>query len=291
MSNYFYIPPSTKIKYGYFLHKGGDNLILWGHGSSPAYERYEDLGTIVKPEFESTIDIFSEYDATIIMPLLPRDRNSKKYPNLKMDAQILTQETMNLVEGVKPIEFFLRPDLEVKKIVDKEFGKTAKFTVGGISAGANMANRFSILHPNNIKGIILLLAGDFIYPTDRVEKTDLKYPFGLADINQIKDIEVDLSKYKNIPQFVFVGENDNKLKNDPLPFELYNNKGIANKMKGLLGTTQIDRTKHYAAFLKANGYKVTLSIGKGIGHGINNQTVEELRNWVSNDVTPVNCTV
>lgn len=280
MSKIIYKKPSNKIKYGYFIYEGGDRLILWGHGSTPAYSDFDSLESIIKPEFESAMSMFRGIDATILMPILPRNRNSKEYPAMKMDGQIMTQETMGLVEEVVPPLIFRRPDIEIANIVEQEFGKEAKFIVGGISAGANMANRFAILHPNNVKGIALLLAGDFIYPTMQLERTELKYPFGIDDINQLSNTEVDLSKYKGIPHFIFVGENDNSLENDPLPFELNNNKEAITLMRKLFGETQVERTKHYVNFLKANEYKVTSRIGKDVGHEINNQAVDDLRDWV-----------
>lgn len=281
MNRTIYTPPNNEIKYGYFILQGGDTFVLWGHGSTPPYSDYSQLEHVIKPEFESTVSMFRGFDATILMPVLPRNRNSKEYPDMKMDAQIMTQETMGLVDDVVPPTFFTRPDIEITKIVDKEFGENTKFIAGGVSAGANMANRFSILHPKNVKGLALMLAGDFIYPSMNLEEIDLKYPFGLEDIFRLKNIEVNLSTYRNIPQFVFVGEKDNNLENDPLPFELNNDKRKIAEMRDLLGKTLLERTKHYASFLKTNGYSVTLSICKEIGHRINNHAFEDLRNWLS----------
>ncbi len=280
MSKILYKPPTENIKYGYFIYYGGEKLILWGHGSTPPYRNYNDLENIVRSDFESVVNIFANLNSTILMPLLPRDSKNKKYPQFKMDSQILTQETMNLVDGIEPDLIYLRPDLEIKKIIDLEFGINRKYIAGGISAGANMANRYSLLNPVNIQAITLLSAGDFIYPVKELNGVSLNYPFGLADVDNLESIKIDIEKYKTIPQYIFVGENDLDPENDPLPYELNNNIDNIEKFRNLFGANQVERTINYTEFLKSKGFNVTLSIGYDLSHELDALAVNNLRDWV-----------
>lgn len=217
---------------------------------------------------------------TIIMPVLPRNRNTQDYPERKMDSQIFTQETMGLVHEIKVNELYLRPDLEIKKIINNESEPMSKIIIGGISAGANMANRYSILHPANIIGVVLMLAGDFVYPVTTLGTIELHYPFGINGINELRDTNLDIDLFKQIPHMLCVGEFDTNPENDPLPFELNNNKEDIIKYQQLLGLTPTERTMHYHKFLKSFGMSNEIVVGKNMGHEINKELTTKVRDWL-----------
>jgi predicted esterase len=114
----------------------------------------------------------------------------------------MSQEVM--VENLGEVEdFYKRPDLEVLKILEycrkllnaNNIGISEEYLIGGISAGANFVNRFSILHPDKIRAVALLMGGDFLYFQEYMEGAKFDYPFGINNINQIIPNEIDIDKF------------------------------------------------------------------------------------------------
>jgi hypothetical protein len=254
-------------------------ILLWGHGSRSDYKDYQDIVEDVNGEIQNIFSIFDDQKTIILTPVLPRYNNHKN--NSKMDPQILSQEVM-LDNFPGSDDFCWRPDVEIVKMIDllkktlhdKKYQYKDALQIGGVSAGGQMANRFSLLYPNLIEKVVLLVAGDFIYPVNQYEGAILNYPFGINDINKIKSNQFDLKVFQKIPHYIYVGEED---MNDPIGYETNGDNQLTEMYKKVLGVNPVERTKKYASYLQTIlGMNIKLKIGAGLRHRITEERIRDV---------------
>lgn len=262
-------------------------IILWGHGSSPGNFSYPEYKIFAQQTLTNILSYCNSLDLIAITPLLPRERERKHYPYSNFDSQIMTAEVM--VEDVsEDNKFYYRPDLEIRKIIQvvhnllavKNISIDKKVIVGGVSAGANLANRFSMLYPDIISHSMLLLAGDFIYPAKIVSNLTLNYPFGIADLNKISGQCFSHQNFEGIKHFIFVGEKDHDSNADPLPFEV-RDRIYREQLKQAIGQNQVERAKHYAQHLNNLGIFVDFDLDPSQGHSYNKNTLDRAFSLIS----------
>lgn len=281
--------PDSNIKYAWSIYttknlKDIKNVLLWGY-AGPGYHDYnEEIENYHRRCFRGFTHIFEKFNLLAFSIFLPRKYFTHDYPDFKFNSQIMTQETM-IEDTCKAPDFYNRPDLEILKIINKlkivlrDNGITnvsKEILAGGVSSGANLANRFSLLYPNLVKGVALFCAGDLMYPTDQLDNLQLKYPFGTSDINKIEGNKFDIEKYKTIPHYIYVGEEDT---NDPMPYEL-GSKRLLEDHQRILSKSLPERAEKYADYLKFMGMKVKLNIEPDIGHSVEDKHVIEAFNFL-----------
>ena len=94
-----------------------------------------------------------------------------------------------------------------------------KVIATGFSASSKMVNYFSALHPDQVKMIIGGATGGLcILPLVKYNSYDLDYPLGFNDLTR-----TNLELFKNIPQFYYMGKNDDS---DPSKPRIINDKYI-----------------------------------------------------------------
>lgn len=272
------IYPTKNTKYAWNVYNPSkvEGILLWGYASR-GNENYEEEISFFNDQIRIVRDQCEKFNLLAVSVFLPRIA-SHEYPEYKLNAQMLTPEIM-FTDSEVTTEFYNRPDLEILKILEilrtnmKEKGVPIdeKMYIGGVSAGANFANRFSILYPELIKASILFSAGDYIYPTENLNGMDLDYPFGLHGLDNISNNRFNSAVFKSIPHYIYVGEEDH---NDPIRWELYYPE-LIDKYKKALGVTVPERTKQYAEFLKDNGNNVKFRMEPNMAHKIAQGAFEE----------------
>lgn len=279
-SHFETIEPTEQFKYPYILYNPYDkprDLLIWGTGSLKTNEEGKPDVTFL---FENNINenLFEQcYNRNIAVAILLLPRVQTEY--FTYDSQIMHRHTMGFSEEAaeQPDQFsyFVRPDLEVLKIIKDAQNKTntsGKVIIGGMSTGANFANRFSVLHPDIIKGTICMSAGDYMLPIDRYNDTPLIYPFGTHDIDT-----TDL--VAQIPHFVYVGEQDVTLEKDPLDHDL-SGTGLAKSYRKLLGQNQYERTLTFANCVKKIFSDFTFYTRPDLGHGTDYKVYKKVFEFV-----------
>jgi hypothetical protein len=92
-----------------------------------------------------------------------------------------------------------------------------KVFLTGFSASATFINRFALIHPEIIKGYAVGgVNGIVMLPTDRIKGEELPYPIGISDFEVLFKKNFNLNEFAQIPQYIFMGENDN---NDAVDYD------------------------------------------------------------------------
>lgn len=254
-------------------------ILIWGHGSLDN-RSYEEMVTYTVEEAQSLEKYCDFHNVIAVMPILPRDSyGTETTPPL--DAQILSYHTMFQNYD----DFYYRPDLEIIKMTEslkgilKKNGYTVaeKMLIGGISAGASLAHRFSTLHPELISARAVLLEGTFMYPEIEINGLTLPYPFGVSNLDQIEGIGIKSKPGLYIPTYLYKGMLDNQEINDPLHYEAkLIDASLTNKIKHSLGITMYERFLHYAEYLTNQGVKVVIDSPKNFGHQLDPATFSKI---------------
>lgn len=256
-------------------------LVLWAHGSYSHMKYPEIIKRTKMDEFDYIAEFCDKYNVIAVMPALPRTDGSRTEPPL--DTQILSYFTM--IHNFD--DFYYRPDLEILEFLGQlkntlrlnGYTISDKYVAGGISAGASVSERIAFLHPNKFSAIAVMCAGVFSYTLDNMDAVDLPYPFGAHKIEEITK-EYDKALYDKIRRYIYVGEFETDHAHDSLRYETSHDSKLWENITLIFGDNPYDRTIHYHEFLEKNGIEHKFIIGKGLGHKVEKNVMEEAFNFL-----------
>ncbi|MFI2741638.1 hypothetical protein ACG2LH_02775 [Zhouia sp. PK063] len=179
---------------------------------------------------------------------LDRDVMLEKTPELhRLDLQLLA-----MINDAKTI-------LDTLHIVTHN-----KIFMNGFSASATFTNRFSFLHPDKIEALAMGgFNGELMLPKSTINGVPLNYPIGINDFSKLFKQSFDMTTYKRIPQFIYMGKLDN---NDAVQFDdAYSNseRHIINKN---IGATVQNRYIHCQQWYHAFNINATFNTYENVGH-------------------------
>jgi pimeloyl-ACP methyl ester carboxylesterase len=132
----------------------------------------------------------------------------------------------------------------------------------GHSRGAQLALRFTEIHPDQVAGVAAVSAGTYTLPqsTDATTGQALDYPYGIADLAQADGGQAfNASGFDSVPIWVAVGGADNNAADVPAAWTPY------------IGNTRVDRATHFVQALQALGATATLSVFPNTAHTLTDE--------------------
>lgn len=151
----------------------------------------------------------------ILVPIFPRPASQPLIYTHALDNDVMITEDHVLK----------RPDLQLIEMIEDAKTELIKHNIltedkvlmNGFSASATFVNRFAFLHPKKIKAIATGgLNGVLMLPLKKYKKQLLNYPLGINNIEGFISKEFDSEAYKAIPQFIYMGAND---ENDAVDYD------------------------------------------------------------------------
>lgn len=288
-----YHPPTNEIKYSYYhyiptsaLQRNPVRVLLYGHGS-PKLDTYSQMEEYVRtseiPRIKSYCDT---YGYALVIMVTPRSFGP--YPDYKMNTQSMARWVMfnNRFDKSK-YKFYKRPDLLFIKVIDdfmnflssNGYTPYPKVFMTGFSNGGMQSNRFPILHPGKVAATAIGAAGAFLYPVEIWSGITLTYPVGTSDIGKIPGSTYSLAAFKQIPHFIFVGENDLNYNNDPVNFDDNYDRDQATIINTYFGSNAVERARNFADYLNLINMQSTAKVYPGVGHNYTSQMLVETFNF------------
>jgi pimeloyl-ACP methyl ester carboxylesterase len=127
----------------------------------------------------------------------------------------------------------------------------------GFSRGGQVAERFALVYPERVRGVVVLAAGTYTLPLREAivdgEAVPLRYPFGVADLAERFGRDLDLAALRQVPFWIGVGAADNQ-PGLPAPWTPY------------LGDGRVERARRFAAALEGLGITARVQEFPGVGH-------------------------
>lgn len=127
----------------------------------------------------------------------------------------------------------------------------------GHSRGAQLALRFTEIHPDVVAGVAAVSAGTYTLPlmSDSTTGRALNYPFGIANLAQTDGGQAfDAPEFKSVPIWIGVGGRDNVDGDVPDAWDPY------------IGPDRLDRAQAFAQALQDLGATVSLTVFPNADH-------------------------
>lgn len=147
-----------------------------------------------------------ELSIPLLVPVFPR---AKK--NWLMYTHALDRETMQADQDLKRIDLQLLAMIadSKQKLFSRGISIQDRFFMTGFSASATFVNRFSLIHPDNVRALACGgLNGILMLPLKSHQGQTLPYPLGVADFETLFNKSFDLKHFSQVPQFIFMGTLD-----------------------------------------------------------------------------------
>lgn len=91
-----------------------------------------------------------------------------------------------------------------------------KVFLNGYSASGSFVNRFTILHPEIVMAAAMGSPGGWpTVPIGEWEGRRLRYPVGVADLEELIGTGFNIDAFRSVPQYIYIGNHDS---NDAVPF-------------------------------------------------------------------------
>ena len=160
-----------------------------------------------------------ELGVPLLVPAFPRPRGIWLWQQ-RIYTHALDRDAMLIEEG--PLE---RIDLQLVAMIDharamlmeRDLQVQDRILMDGFSASGTFVNRFAALHPQLVRAVAAgAVNGLPIFPLAELDGTELPYPIGVADIEQLTGTPFDQTAYESVSQYIYMGYLD---RNDTYPYD------------------------------------------------------------------------
>lgn len=162
-----------------------------------------------------------------------------------------------------------RADLCLLDLVDEVSGTVrvdaGAFDLFGFSAGAQFAHRFLYLHPERLRSVVVAAPGTVTLPTERYG-----WPNGMAGLDGLAGVQVDLDRVRQVRALLIVGEHDVGDGN-------LNTLDAANRF----GRTRLERARTLHAAWQAEAIGHDYVEVPGLGHVLDERISDRARDFLA----------
>jgi hypothetical protein len=208
----------------------------------------------------------------LLVPTFDRPRSEWKMYTHALDRDTLMNKSGKLA----------RVDLQLIKMIENaqqilnENGIKVddKVFMDGFSASGNFVNRFAALHPEKVRAVASGgVNGMPIIPYEYMNGEKLIYHVGVADIEEITGIKFNMKEYREVAQYIYMGEWDT---NDTLKFsDAYSEEEVRITEK-VLGKEMKDRWLKAQEILKKAEIPAQMVTYNGTTHQVKPEMVSDI---------------
>ncbi len=214
----------------------------------------------------------------LLMPVFPRSATHWAYYTHALDRDVMLTKEM----GIERLDLQLLAMIADARAQLSKQGYTLKekFMMTGFSASGTFANRFALLHPQQLKAVATGGTNALvILPVKELQGQTLNYPLGMADVAQLTGRPVDVKAFRELPQLLYMGALDD---NDAAAFDDAYSAEERVQIYNLMGKKLVpERWTFMQKIYGQNGVKAEFRTYHHMGHGtdekINNDLVEFFR--------------
>lgn len=269
--NWFsYVPRSLNRSQPGFIWVTG----LHGNISTNEYDRITEES---RSQAEARMSYAEKYQYVLLVPVIPR-------PEIKYDYAVAIPW---YVLGDFTASFLQRPDERVNSMIDQLYNDLwndgynvqKKVFIDGFSAGAMFAQRYALLNPDRIQALAAgQCGGALTLPESLYDSTPMNWPVGVNDFDSLVGNEFNQDKYKTVPQFIYIGDQDNT--NSTLFWasdynEVWRTYSQIVFLNNTFGNSDPIRLQNQVKYLNNLGYNnIIFKLYPGVGH----QWTEEMWN-------------
>ncbi len=273
--------PSKGFNFGYFLLIPGKcyetnqtTLIAeMNNPGRPVTEAQELIANVVEYLTKSkTARMISDLGLPYLIPLFPRCEGIYTHALSReailsddINLKRIDQQFINMINDAKERLKTLGINIE------------EKFILNGFSASGAFSNRFAIMYPQLLKGVISGGQTYAMLPLKEYEGIKLTYPIGIADLEDVAGIKFNSEEYFNLPQFIYEGDQNDH--NDTTKFSECMTKEQAEMIYSLFGNLPKSKRldNQIKLFEVLNFSNIDIRLYEGQGH---KPQVEDIKKYL-----------
>lgn len=217
----------------------------------------------------------------LLVPVFPRPKENWKVYTHALDRDALLQKG-NSIERLDLQLIAMFQDAK-KKLGQMGYASEDKFIMTGFSACASFINRFATIHPQMVKTYVAGgLNGMLILPVSEIEGKTLPYPLGINDLQTLTGQQFDSISFKKIPQFLFMGEEDD---NDAANYDDAYDNSEREIIYKILGEKMLpDRWNFCIASYQKHNINITARLYPKTGHEITREIQDDILSFMITSV-------
>ena len=217
----------------------------------------------------------------LLVPVFPRPENDWKTYTHALDRDALMQKS-NSIERLDLQLIAMYKDAKIKLSRSGHVVED-KFIMCGFSACATFTNRFTAIHPQIVKACVAGgLNGILILPTTNIGGKPMPYPIGISDLKDLTGHQFDSVSFSQIPQFLFMGENDD---NDAAPYEDAYDDSEREIIYNILGKQMLpDRWNYCGNYYQKNNFNAEIRTYPKVGHEITDEIQEDILSFIKTSI-------
>lgn len=207
-------------------------------------------------------NVSTELKIPLLVPVFPRPASQPLMYTHALDRDIMTEKD----GALKRLDLQLVEMIEdAKSILEAmQIQVQPNIFMNGFSASATFTNRFSFLHPGKIKALAIGgFNGELILPMEKINGVKLNYPIGINDFDKLFNQSFDLTTYRSIPQYIYMGKLDD---NDAVQFDDAYCEKEREVINNNIGQQVQERYLKCQAIYKANNIHPLFKIYENVGH-------------------------
>ncbi len=207
-------------------------------------------------------NVSTELKIPLLVPVFPRPASQPLMYTHALDRDVMIEKSLKLE----------RLDLQLLEMISDakniltsmNIQVDPKFFMNGFSASGTFTNRFSFIHPDKIKALAIGgFNGELMLPQNEINGTKLDYPIGTNDFTKLFKRTVDLTTYRSIPQFIYMGKLD---ENDAVQFDDAYSDNERKIINDNIGGTVQERYLKCQEIYKKNNITPIFTAYENVGH-------------------------
>lgn len=212
----------------------------------------------------SGVSIARHLGLVLLVPSFPRPRKDWRVYTHTLDRDCLTTSISALERLDLQLEAMI--DDAILRLTQDGWEVEDKVLMMGFSASGMFTNRFTVLHPDRVLAAAIGSPGGWpIASTGEWGESTLRYPIGVHDIKQLVGKPFDLGTYKQVPQYLYIGDEDT---NDSVPFDDGYEDRDETLIFRLFGETPVARWPIAQEIYETIGANSTFRLYSGVGHRV-----------------------
>jgi hypothetical protein len=252
---YLYIPDRART-----ASRDGEKitLLVFPNNTGQPSDDFQVHDEAAREKVEQFVDFPHKLGTPMLVPVFPRPWNiyTHALDRATMQTQIPNLKRLDL-------QLIAMIDDASRRFVEEGARVDERVLIMGFSASGMTANRFTLLHPQRVRGAAVGSPGGWpIIPIESWKGNTLDYPIGTANVEQLTGQPFNLEVYKSIPQLFYLGDQDH---DDAVAEE------DRDLVHSLFGQTQRERWSAAEEVYRHVGINAEFRLYPGTGHEISSE--------------------
>lgn len=198
----------------------------------------------------------------LLSPVFPRPSSHPQLYTHALDRDSLTTDLPGLAR--LDLQLIAMLDDATHRLESRGWKVSGKVLMVGFSASGMFANRFTVLHPEHVLAAAIGSPGGWpIAPVDVFRDHRLRYPIGIADVDELIGRPIDLAELRRTPLLIFMGDRD---ENDSVDYHDGYEERDRQLIDRLFGSRPVERWDDAEALYQSAELRAEFKLYPGIAH-------------------------